>query len=65
LSGQDIIKNEYRYYFTNDRKFRWKSDVPTGTLRERTAGDYHVIGSPREFLRPLNVRTEGDSISIR
>lgn len=64
MAGQDLIKNRYKYYFTNSRDLRWKSDVPTGVLRERVIGDYHITGSPREFLVPFRVRTEGDSISI-
>lgn len=65
MSGQDIIENKYKYYYTADRRFRWKSDVQTGILRERVTGDYHIIGSSREFLKPLRVRTDGDSISVR
>lgn len=65
MSGQDIIENKYKYYFTNKKEFRWKSDVPTGVLRERVVGDYHIIGSTREFLDPLRVRTDGDSITVR
>lgn len=64
MSGQEIIKNKYMYYFTRDRNLRWKADVPTGVLRERVAEDYHIIGSTREFLVPFRVRTDGDSISI-
>ncbi len=64
MSGQDLIKTEYRYYFTKKRSLRWKSDVPTGTLRERVVGDYHVIGSPKEFLVPYRVRTDQDLLAI-
>lgn len=65
MSGQDLIKNKYKYYFTDKKELRWKSDVPTGVLRARGIGDYHIIGSSKEFLVPLKVRTDGDSISIQ
>lgn len=64
MAGQDVIKNKYKYYFTVNRDYRWKADVPTGVLRERVTGDYHFIGSPKEFLIPYKVRTDGDSIAV-